>query len=54
MAHEMEALEASGSITNASPSEAIVSFLGNEHFQGHLGGFPSTREKAGIVDHKRE
>ena len=53
----MEAVEAPGSITNASPSEAIVSFLGNEHFQGQCGGFPSTCEKAGyagIVDLQRE
>lgn len=53
----MEALEASGSITNASPSEAIVSFLGHENFQGQRGGFPSTCKKAGCagtVDRKRE
>ena len=45
----MEAPEASGSIANASPGEAIVSVLGNEHFQGQCGGFPSTCEKAGCV-----
>ena len=49
MAHEMEAPEASGSIANASPTEAIVSLLGNEHFQGQCGGFPPACEKAGCV-----
>lgn len=45
----MEAPEASGSLTSASPSEAIVSLLGNDHFQGQRGEFPSTCEKAGCV-----
>lgn len=47
----MEVPEASGSIANASPSEAIVSL------QGQRGGFPSTCKKAGcvgIVDHDGE
>lgn len=50
MAHEMEAPEASGSGINASPSEAIVSPVGNEHLQGQHGEFPSTREKARCAD----
>lgn len=53
----MEVPEASGSIANASPSEAIVSLLGNEHFQGQHGRFPSTCKKAGCVgieDHDGE